>query len=59
MFDLQVTPIFPIKFRVNWPSFKVKKDKIDFQMAAMAGFPLETIFSYFLSTIHPDTSYQV
>ena len=31
LFDLQVTSIFPIKFRVNWFFGKEKKIKIDFQ----------------------------
>ena len=30
-FDLQVTPILPIKFRLNWPSIQEKKFKIAFQ----------------------------
>ena len=34
LFDLQVTPMFLIKFRVNWPL--VQKRKIHFKMAAMA-----------------------
>ena len=30
-FDLQVTPMLPSKFGVNWPSVQEKKRKIDFQ----------------------------
>ena len=31
VFDLQVTPMLPTKFRVNWPSVQEKKRKKDFQ----------------------------
>ena len=31
IFDQQVTPILPIKFRVNGPFYQEKKLKIDFQ----------------------------
>ena len=37
IFDLQVTPMLPSKFEVNWPSVQEKKRKIDFQDGGHGG----------------------
>ena len=50
MFDLQVTPIFPTKFQVNWPFVQEKKRTIDFQDGGhfgLLGFPVGTILAIF------------
>ena len=49
-FDLQVIPILPIKFRLNWPSIQEKKFKIAFQDGNCDShlvFPIGTILSIF------------
>ena len=56
-FDLLVTLMRPIKFQDNWPLVSVE-EAIVFQDASH-GFPIETILAIFLSTSHPDVSYQV
>ena len=57
VFDLQVTPMSPTKFGVNWPfgAGEEAKYKI-FKMAAM-GISDQKDFSYIWSTSHPDASY--
>ena len=37
---------------------KKKKGKTDFQDGHHLGFPIRTILAIFISTSHPDTSYQ-
>ena len=59
---LQVTPICPNKFRVNWLSVQEKKSKKDFNRNNHGRPPsISTLnnFSYFISTCHHDASYQV
>ena len=49
IFDLQVTPVLPTKFRVNWP-FSSGEAKIDFQdgcHGGLLGFPIGTILAIF------------
>ena len=46
------------KFRVNWPFSSEKKGKIDFQDGHQLGFPTGTILAIFISTSHPEASYQ-
>ena len=58
--DLQVTPILPVKFRVNWRCSS--KFRINFQSGGSGGHfgnLIGTILCFFLSTKHPDTSYRV
>ena len=56
IFDLQVTPMLPTKFGVNWPFGSGEETKNRFS----DGFLIGTILrSYFRSTSHPDASYQV
>ena len=60
-FDLLVTSMLPVKFQDIWLSFQEERRKIDFQdggHGGYLGFPIKTI-SLFLSTSHPDASYQV
>ena len=48
IFDLQVTPILPIKFRLNCPSIQEKKFKIAFQDGNCGShlvFPIGTILA--------------
>ena len=50
IFDLQVTQILPIKFRLNWPSIQEKMFKIAFQDGKCGShlvFPIETILAIF------------
>ena len=45
-FDLQVTPMLPTKFRVNWPFGSGEEAKINSQdghHGGHLGFPIETI----------------
>ena len=49
--------MLPTKFRVNWP-FSSEEGKIDFQDGHHLGFPIGTILPTFISTSHPDDSYQ-
>ena len=54
IFDLQGTPMLPTNFSVNWPFGSEKEAKNWFSR-----WLLWHDFSYFLSTSHPDASYQV
>ena len=57
IFDLQVTPVLPTKFRVNWP-----KQKIDFQdgrHGGHLGFLVGTILAIFDLLVTPKLSTQV
>ena len=51
LFNLQVTPILPIKFQVNWPSGSGEEaEKKDFQDSRHGGhiaFPIGTILAIF------------
>ena len=50
IFDLQVTPILPIKFRLNWSSIQEKKFKVVFQDGNCGShlvFPIGTILAIF------------
>ena len=62
IFDLQVTPMLPTKFQVNWP-FGTGEEAInrfqDGRHGGHLGFPVGTVLSYFWSTCHPDASYLV
>ena len=57
-FDLQVTLILPSKFGVNRP-FGSEEAKQRFSRWRPSWISDRHDFSYFLSTSHPDTSYQV
>ena len=61
IFCLQVTPIFPNKFQVSWPfiSGEVQNMFSRCQPKRPSCISDKNDFSYFLSTICPDTSYQV
>ena len=60
-FVIQVTLMLPTKFRVRWPfcSEEVKNILQDGCHGGQLGFPIRTILAFFLSTSHPDASYQV
>ena len=47
IFDLQVTPMLPSKFGVNWPFGSGGEAKIDFQDGGHLGFPTSTILAIF------------
>ena len=47
------------KFQVSWPFGSEEVKKRFSWMVAILDFQLELYFSYFLSTSHPDASYQV
>ena len=54
--------MLPNKFGVNWPFGSGEEAKKIFKMTAMAAildFLIGTILAIFLSTFHPDASYQV
>ena len=60
--DLQVTSILPMNFESIALSVQEKKFRIDFhdgRHGCNLGFPIATIWAIFLSTSHPDASYQV
>ena len=62
IFDLQVTPMLPTKFGVNWPFGLGEEAKNRF--SRWLPWPPSWIsdrhdFSYFLSISHPNASYQV
>ena len=62
IFDLQVSLIFPTKFRVNWLFGSGEEAKNIFsrlQLWQPSSTSDQNQFSYFLSTSHPDASYQV
>ena len=50
--------MLPTKFRVNWPFSSEEEGKIDFQDGRHLGFPICMILAIFISTSHPDASYQ-
>ena len=45
--DLQVIPMLPTKFQVNWPSVQEKQRKKDFQDGRHLGFPIRMIVASF------------
>ena len=50
IFDLQVTPMLPSKFGVNWPFFSGEEAKINFQDGGHGGhlgFPIVMILAIF------------
>ena len=50
IFDLQVTPMLPSKFGVNWPFGSEEEAKINFQAGCHGGhlgLPMETILAIF------------
>ena len=46
------------KFRVSWPFGSEEEGKIDFQDGRQLGFPIGTSLAIFISTSHPNASYQ-
>ena len=61
-FDLQVTPMLPTMFGVNWPfgsGVKVQNRFSRWSPWPQFGISYRNDLSYFLSTSHPDASYQV
>ena len=55
-FYLQVAPIFPTKFSVNWPFSSGEEGQIDFQIdhhCGNLGFPMETILVIFDLQVAP------
>ena len=59
IFDLQVTPMLPFKFPVNWPFCSGEEAKNRFSRWGPFWISDRNDFSYFWSTSHPDASYQV
>ena len=59
IFELQVTPMLPIKFRVNCLLGLGEEAKNRFSSWQPSLISDQHDFSYFLSTSHPDASYQV
>ena len=62
IFDLQVTLMVPSKFGVNWPFGSGEEAKNIFSRWRPwrpSWISYRNDFSYFLSTSHPDASYQV
>ena len=50
--------MLPTKFESIGLSVQKKKGKTDFQDGRHLGFPIGTILAIFISTSHPDASYQ-
>ena len=50
--------MLPTECRVNWLLGSEEEGKIDFQDGCHLGFPIGTILAIFISTSHPDASYQ-
>ena len=59
IFDLQVNPMLPTKFQVNWAFGSGEEAKNRFSRWRPSWIFNQNTFSYFLSTCHPDASYQV
>ena len=60
IFDLQVTPMSPMKFGVNWPFGAGEEAKYRFSRWRPwwpSGISDQNDFSYIWSTSHPDASY--
>ena len=56
IFDLQVTPLLPTEFQVDWSFGSGEDVKNRFSRSSIS---VRNDFSYFCSTSHPDASYQV
>ena len=59
IFDLQVTLMLPTLFQVKWPFVSGEAAKNRFSIWQPAWISKLKEFSHFLSTSHPDASYQV
>ena len=62
IFDLQVTPMLPTKFQVNWPIGSGEEAKNRFSRRPLwwpSCIPNWNKFSYFRSASYPNASYQV
>ena len=61
IFDLQVTPMAPTKFQVNWPFSSGEEAKIDFKDGGHLGYPIGTILAIFDVQLTPmlPTKFQV
>ena len=62
IFDLRVTPMLPIKFRVNWPfgSGEEAKNRFSRWLPWRPSWISDwQDFSYFWSTSHPNVSYKI
>ena len=57
-FGFPIATMLPTKFRVNWNFSSAEEGKIDFQDGHHLGFPIGTILAIFISTSHPNASYQ-
>ena len=45
--DLQVTPMLPSKFQVNWPFSSEEKNRFSMAGGGHLGFPIKTILAIF------------
>ena len=59
IFDLQVTLMLPAKFQINWLLGLGEEAKNRFSRWQPSWISDRNNFGYFLSTSHPDASYQV
>ena len=59
IFDLQATVMLPNKFQENWPFGSGEEAKNRFSRWPPRWQSWMNNFSFFLSTSHPDASYQV
>ena len=59
IFDVQTNPMLPIKCQVNQPFGSGEEAKNTFSRRWPSWISHHNNFSYFLSTSHPDASYQV
>ena len=59
IFDLQVILTLPTKFQINWLFGSAEEAKNRFSRWRPSWISDQNDFSYFLSTSHPDDSYQV
>ena len=50
--------MLPTEFRVKWLFGSEEEGKIDFQDGCHLGFPIGAILAIFISTSHPDASYE-
>ena len=58
IFDLQIIPMLPTEFQVNWPIDQEKKRKMDSEDGRHLGFPIGMVLAIF-DLRHPDASHQV
>ena len=59
IFDLHITPTLPTKFQVSWPFGAGEEVLNRFSTWWPSWIFDQNDFSYFLSTSHPDATYQV